>query len=111
MPLENGERSHSREFLRRYEQLPQLKKAELIEGVVYVGSPVSLRHGKPHGFVQGWLFTYASQHPGLEVLPNVTLVLDAENTVQPDAILRRLPESGNTARLTRKAIAQGRLNW
>ena len=37
----------SREFLRRYERMPQVKKAELIEGVVYLGSPVSVRHSKP----------------------------------------------------------------
>ena len=37
---------HSREFLRCYERLPQVKKAELIEGVVYMGSPVSVYHGK-----------------------------------------------------------------
>jgi hypothetical protein len=35
LPLESGEFMHSREFLRRYEPMPQVKKAELIEGVVY----------------------------------------------------------------------------
>ena len=43
LPLENGESMHSREFLRRYERLPQVKKAELIAGVVYVGSPALAR--------------------------------------------------------------------
>jgi hypothetical protein len=38
LPLESGEFMHSREFLRRYERLPQVKKAELIEGVVYMDS-------------------------------------------------------------------------
>ena len=38
LPLESGEFMHCREFLRRYERLPQVKKAELIEGVVYIGS-------------------------------------------------------------------------
>ena len=37
LPLESGEFMHSREFLRRYERMPQVKKAELIEGVVYMG--------------------------------------------------------------------------
>ena len=35
LPLENGDFMHTREFLRRYERMPQVKKAELIEGVVY----------------------------------------------------------------------------
>ena len=43
LPLESGEFMHSREFLRRYERMPQVKKAELIEGVVYVGSPAIAR--------------------------------------------------------------------
>jgi hypothetical protein len=37
------------EFLRRYDAMPDLKKAELIEGVVYVPSPVRQKyHGKQH---------------------------------------------------------------
>jgi hypothetical protein len=39
LPLEIGEFMHSREFLRRCERMPQVKKAELIEGLAYVGSP------------------------------------------------------------------------
>src|SRR5664279_1336577 len=88
LPLESGEFMHSREFLRRYERMPQVKKAELIEGIVYMGSPVSVRHAKPDGIIQVWLGTYASRHPDTEALPNATVILDAENTVQPDALLR-----------------------
>ena len=36
LPLESGEFMHSRKFLRRYERLPQVKKAELIEGVLTI---------------------------------------------------------------------------
>src|ERR1039457_2997981 len=86
LPLENGEFMHSREFLRRYERMPQVKKAELIEGVVYMGSPVSVRHAKPDGIIQVWLGTYASRHPDTEALPNANVILDAENTGQPDAL-------------------------
>ena len=43
-PLENGDRLTRDEFERRYEAMPHLKKAELIEGVVYVPSPVRYRH-------------------------------------------------------------------
>jgi Uma2 family endonuclease len=97
--LESGEFLHSSEFLRRYERMPQVKKAELIEGVVYMGSPVSVRHAKPDGIIQVWLGTYASRHPDTEALPNATVILDAENTVQPDALLRRLPEHGGLTRV------------
>ena len=48
-PLEPGDRLSRAEFERRYEAMPELKKAELIEGVVYMPSPVRLRrHGRPH---------------------------------------------------------------
>jgi Uma2 family endonuclease len=93
-PLENGERTHSRDFLRRFERMPEVKKAELIEGTVFMGSPVSRRHAKPDGLIQLWLGAYASRHLDTEALPNATVILDAENTVQPDALLRRLPEHG-----------------
>jgi Uma2 family endonuclease len=107
LPLENGEFMHSREFLRRYERMPQVKKAELIEGVVYMGSPVSVRHAKPDGVIQAWLGAYASRHPETEPLPNATVVLDPENAVQPDALLRRLPEHGGLTRVTEDGYLAG----
>jgi len=105
--LENGELMHSREFLRRYEGMPQVKKAELIAGVVYMGSPVSVRHAKPDGMIQAWLGTYASRHPDTEVLANATVILDAENTVQPDALLRRLPDRGGLTRVNEEGYLTG----
>jgi Uma2 family endonuclease len=99
LPLENGEFMHSREFLRRYERMPQVKKAELIEGVVYMGSPISTSHAIPDGIIHGWLALYAARHPGVQFMPNATVLLDAENTVQPDALLRRLPEHGGLSRV------------
>jgi Uma2 family endonuclease len=94
LPLQNGDSLASREFLRRYERMPELKKAELIEGIVYMGSPVTRGHAKPDGLVQLWLGTYAARTPGVEFLPNATVILDSENTVQPDALLRLLPQCG-----------------
>jgi hypothetical protein len=41
-PLENGDRLTRPEFERRYAAAPHITKAELIEGIVYVASP--LRH-------------------------------------------------------------------
>lgn len=107
LPLENGESMHSREFLRRYERMPQVKKAELIEGVVYMGSPVSVRHARPDALIQGSLVAYASRHPDTEALPNATVILDAENTVQPDALLRRLPEHGGLSRVNEDGYLAG----
>jgi Uma2 family endonuclease len=94
VPLENGESMHSREFLRRYERSPRIKKVELIEGVVYMGSPVSTCHALPDGIIHGWLLLYSARHPEVQFLPNATVILDPENTFQPDALLRLLPAHG-----------------
>jgi hypothetical protein len=48
MPLASGDRLTRPEFERRYAADPRVKKAELIEGVVYVASAVSLAHANAH---------------------------------------------------------------
>jgi Uma2 family endonuclease len=87
-PLENGDRLNRWEFERRYHAMPNLKKAELIEGVVFMPSPLCFeQHAKPHALVMGWLATYWAATPGVEVADNATLRLDADNEFQPDALL------------------------
>ena len=64
-PLENGDRLSRDEFERRYDAMPGLKKAELIEGVVYVPSPVRVdQHAEPHFNMIGWLAHYRWSTPG-----------------------------------------------
>lgn len=106
-PLESGESLHSQEFLRRFEHMPEVKKAELIEGVVYLGSPVRVAHAIPDGIIHGWLMLYASRTPGVEFLPNATLILDPDNTFQPDALLRLLPERGGRTRVNEAGYLVG----
>jgi len=82
------------EFLRRYEQMHDVKKAELIEGIVHMPSPVGINHhARPDGIMQLSLGTYAAEN-GLEIFPNATLLLDTENSFQPDAILCTPPRKG-----------------
>lgn len=99
-PLENGDRLTAPEFLRRYEAMPHIKKAELIEGVVYMGSPVRVgAHGEPDSLIQMWLTTYATHTPGTAAAANCTVQFDIDNVPQPDALLRILPECGGQARV------------
>src|SRR5437588_6466057 len=85
-PLENGDRLTRAEFERRYEAMPDLKKAELIEGEVYVGSPVRYRqHGKPHGQIMTWIGTYSADTSGVGFGDNSSIRLDLDNEPQPDA--------------------------
>ena len=94
-PLANGDRLTCHEFERRYDATPHLKKAELIEGVVYV--PAALRfqsHGQPHANIMTWLGVYQVFTPGVKLADNPTVRLDSNNTPQPDAVL--LIDGGQT---------------
>lgn len=90
LPLESGDRLTRAEFERRYRCRPDIKKAELIEGVVYVASPVRfLEHGEPHVFVSHWLSQYRLSHPGTRVGDNATIRMDLDNEPQPDIVMFR----------------------
>lgn len=86
-PLEMGDRLTRVEFERRYQAMPNLKNAELIEGVVYMGSPVSAKHSVLHSELVSWLVVYRSATPGVLTGDNATVRLDADNEPQPDALL------------------------
>ncbi|TRU84149.1 MAG: Uma2 family endonuclease, partial [Microcystis panniformis Mp_MB_F_20051200_S9] len=88
--LENGDKLTRREFERRYKAMPNLKKAELIEGIVYImASPLRIKnHGEPHADIIGWLSVYKAFTPNLQLGDNCTVRLDADNEPQPDALLR-----------------------
>src|SRR5918911_275409 len=76
-PLESGDHLDRAEFERRYDAMPHVKKAELIEGIVYIPSPVRVRsHGKPHGQIMHWIGTYSVATPGVDFADNTTLRLD-----------------------------------
>ncbi|WNC29072.1 Uma2 family endonuclease [Thermosynechococcus sp. PKX82] len=105
-PLESGDRLTRDEFERRYAAMPQLKKAELIEGIVYVASPLRYRsHGQPHLFLITWLGTYCAATPGVEAADAPTIRLDADNEPQPDAILRL--SHGGRSRITADDYIEG----
>ena len=88
-PLENGDRLTLDEFEHRYSAMPKLKKAELIEGLVYMASPLrSKQHGNPHSSIIGWLMVYQAYTLGVQLGDNCTVRLDANNEPQPDALLR-----------------------
>ncbi len=89
LPMESGDRLSQPEFHRRYAAMSEQYRAELVEGVVYVASPVSgVFHARPHADVVGWLATYRAATRGVELLDNATVILDGRNEVQPDAAMR-----------------------
>lgn len=100
-PLETGDRLTRAEFERRYQAMPEGKKAELIEGVVYMPSPVRVRrHGKPHVVLTTWLAYYIAKTPGLDdYADNATVRLDEDNEPQPDLFLLLPPHAGGIAKV------------
>jgi Uma2 family endonuclease len=100
-PLENGDHLTREEFERRYGAMPVLKKAELVEGIVYMASPLRYRHhARPHSQIMTWLGYYAAVLPIVEVADNASLRLDVHNEVQPDALMRIDERAGGRSRLT-----------
>jgi Uma2 family endonuclease len=106
-PLENGEHLSRDEFHRRYLAMPHLKKAELIEGMVIMGSPVSAAHANAHGIFGGILFHYAMATPGVGYGDNATVRLDPDNEVQPDTLLRIEPKAGGRSILAADGYYDG----
>jgi len=92
-PLQSGDRLTRDEFERRYHAMPGVKKAELIEGEVYIPSPVSHEfHGGPHTDATSWLGVYRASTPGVDAGDNSTVRLDTDNEPQPDVLLFIQPD-------------------
>jgi Uma2 family endonuclease len=99
-PLKDGDRLSRDEFERRYNAMPQLKKAELIEGVVSVPSPVGCEHhGEPHSTLGGWFFLYRARTRGVRLADNASVRLDLGNMPQPDCLLFISPDCGGRVRI------------
>jgi len=106
--LENGDRVTREEFERRYHQMPNVKKAELIEGIVYGLTPLRYRqHGLPHSQIMIWLGNYAISTPGLETANNTTVRLDFDNEPQPDGLLRLEESVGGNSRISEDDYLEG----
>ena len=105
--FENGDRLTRCEFERRYALRPDIKKAQLIEGVVYMPSPVSVAHAGPHAMIQTVLLVYAASTPVVQGYDNATVRLDLDNEPQPDVLLRLGPEAGGRSRVSEDGYLEG----
>ncbi len=107
-PLESGDRLTRPEFERRCMAASHIKKAELIEGVVYVASPLRFQqHAEPHSRLHGWLWTYQVATPGLLLGIEPTVRLDLDNEPQPDIVLILDAPLGGRSRLTEDGYLEG----
>jgi hypothetical protein len=103
-PLVEGQRLDQPEFHRRYLAMPKGTRAELINGVVHMPSPVGRPHAKAHVPTLLWLAYYEEATPGVEVLNGATTILSWKSEPQPDALLRILPEYGGQTRDVREYV-------
>jgi Uma2 family endonuclease len=100
-PLESGDRLSRHEFERRYQATSQDCKAELVEGIVYMASPLRFEsHAEPHSNLIGWLWTYKIATSGVRLGIEPTLRLDLDNEPQPDAVLLLDENVGGRSRIT-----------
>ena len=100
-PLRDGDYLTIEEFERRWEAMPHLKHAELIEGRVYMNA-AALRwdwHAEPHSFVMLVTATYAALTPGVRSGAEPSVHIDTSNISQPDAVLRITEECGGRVKL------------
>lgn len=93
-PLVEGQRLDQPTFHALYEAMPPGTRAELIDGVVYMPSPVGSEHGEAHVPVIMWLGQYAENTRGVKALDNATTILGWKSEPQPDGLLLILPECG-----------------
>ncbi len=106
--LESGDRLDRDEFHRRYEAHPDIRRAELVEGVVYVPPPTRFTwHDEQAAMMIAWGVMYAAQHPGVRAGGSPTIFLDENNEIQPDALLFRLDLAGSGPSVNDKGYLEG----
>lgn len=92
--LHAGDHLDQPTFHRRYEAMPSKFRAELVEGVVIVPSPLGCPHGQSHVQILTWLGYYSMSTAGTKAYDNTTTIIDSQNEFQPDAQLVIPPEFG-----------------
>ena len=94
--LVSGETLSPTEFMRRWEAHPEIKKAELIGGKVYMPPPVGWEHSGSESQIGTWLGVFSALTPGCGSGHNATTFL-LDDIPQPDVNLIILPEWGGSS--------------
>src|SRR5688572_14986767 len=102
-----GDKLTRDEFERRYNAMPDLKKAELIERIVYISSPVRYVHGRFVFVLSGWVGFSKLVTPGFDAGNHTSLRLDLDNEPQPDILLRLPERAGGRSRVASDGVLEG----
>jgi Putative restriction endonuclease len=108
-PLQNGDRLARPEFERRFDATPGPKKAELLEGIVYMSPPPVSHdhHSAPHADLLTWQGVYRARTPGVLGGDNGSLRLDLDNEPQPDTYLMIATDRGGQAKIDVEGYVAG----
>ena len=108
-PLQNGDRLTRPEFERRFDATPGLKKAELLEGIVYMSPPPISHeyHSAPHADLLTWQGVYRAGTQGVLGGDNGSIRLDLDNEPQPDTYLLIAPDRGGQATIDDEGYVAG----
>ena len=106
-PLQAGDRLTLAEFERRWDGMPEVVKAELIDGVVYMPPALSIDHGAPHFDLITWLGYYRMLTPGVGGADNASVRFGGDNMPQPDALLHILESHGGRCKVTADRYLEG----
>ena len=98
-PLQNGDRLDAKEFCRRWDGTPGLKRAELIGGQVYMNPPVSESHGGPHWDLSFWIGHYVVATEGLKATSDTSVQFGPQDMPQPDVVVRIKEQYGGKSHL------------
>lgn len=93
-PLNTGDQLSLAEFQRLSAAHPEFKKAELIDGTVFIEMTVGSEHADVHKLIMTLLGVYESRHPETQGLANGSVLISGSE-VQPDSSLR-LRQGGAT---------------
>ena len=105
--LLNGDHLTVPEFERRYAAMPEVKKAELIEGIVVMSPPITNTHGEAHGTITYLLKSYAQATQGVGCSSNTSVRLDGKNGYQPDALLRIVSDKLSHSKVGSDGLLEG----
>ncbi|MCY2966654.1 MAG: Uma2 family endonuclease [Planctomycetota bacterium] len=109
--LHSGDALTQAEFHQRYLRDDRELPIELVEGIVYMASPVGRQHARYRVNLGHLLGHYEAFTKGVAATADGTVILDSRNEVRPDGALIVLPEFGGQTTLASGEYTKGPPEW
>ena len=105
--LLTGQQLDRKDFERRWDESPQIKYAELIDGIVRVNGPVKATHSRALSCLALWLVRYEMETPGVISCGPASIRLDEFNMPLSDSLLMIDPKRGGRCRISDDDLVEG----